>query len=172
MQATLVAFANGVEHTSFPEPERYQARRGSWNHAGLSFSGNGIKFLCELYTHKHSTCRVAQHNHISSSLRIAHLFPQSKCHPRVMSHSLPNLTLTPSTSSLLPFSATSPICPTVSPSQTSTMNLNPHIPWDGPRHSGGSTQIPSLTDFEPKTVEFKHNRRRSDRFWRPQAPKN
>ena len=35
------------------------------------------------------------------------------------------------------------------------MNLNPQIPCGGPRHSGGSTQIPSLTGYEPKSVEIK-----------------
>ena len=35
------------------------------------------------------------------------------------------------------------------------MNLNPQKPCDGPRQSGGSTQIPSLTGYEPKSVEFK-----------------
>ena len=72
-----------------------------------------------------------------------------------MSHSLPHLTLTTSTSSLSPFSSTSFISPTVSPSPTSTMNLNPQKPCDGPRQSGGSTQIQSLTGYEPKSVEFK-----------------
>ena len=43
----------------------------------------------------------------------------------------------------------------MSPSQTSTVNLNPSLPCDGPRQSGGSTQIPSLTDYEPKSVELK-----------------
>ena len=31
----------------------------------------------------------------------------------------------------------------------------PTKPCDGPRQSGGSTQIPSLTGYEPKSVEFK-----------------
>ena len=36
------------------------------------------------------------------------------------------------------------------------MNLNPNIyPAIGPQQSGGSTQIPSLTGYEPKSVEFK-----------------
>ena len=54
-----------------------------------------------------------------------------------------------------PISSTSPVFPTVSPSQTSTMNLNPYTPCDGPRQSDGSTQIPSFTGQEPKSVEFK-----------------
>ena len=35
------------------------------------------------------------------------------------------------------------------------MILNPYVPCDVPRQSGGSTQIPSLTGYEPKTVEIK-----------------
>ena len=81
--------------------------------------------LCEQYTHKYSTYRVAQHDLISSRERAwlkswkaqdcTYLCPYNKCHPRVMSPSLPHLTLTTSTSSLSPISSTSPIFPTVSP---------------------------------------------------------
>ena len=35
------------------------------------------------------------------------------------------------------------------------MILEPFIPCDVPRQSGGSTQIPSLTGYEPKSVENK-----------------
>ena len=35
------------------------------------------------------------------------------------------------------------------------MILDPYIPCDVPRQSGGSTQIPSLTGYEPKLVEVK-----------------
>ena len=36
------------------------------------------------------------------------------------------------------------------------MNLNPNIyPANGPQQSGGSTQFPSLTGYEPKSVESK-----------------
>ena len=35
------------------------------------------------------------------------------------------------------------------------MNLDPYIPCGVPRQSRGSTQIPSLTGYDPKTVEFK-----------------
>ena len=73
-----------------------------------------------------------------------------------MSHSLPHPTLTTSTNSLSPFSSTSPIFPTVSLSQTSLMILQPKIPCDVPRQGGGSTQIGSLTGYEPKSVEFKN----------------
>ena len=62
-----------------------------------------------------------------------------------MSRSLPHQTLTTSTSSLSPISSTSPIFPTVSPTHTRSMVLDPYLPCDVPRKSGGSTQIPSLT---------------------------
>ena len=112
---------------------------------------------CEQNTHKYSTYRVAQHDHISSrehawpkscqAQDCTSLCPWNDCHPRVMSHSLPHLTLTTSTSSLSlsPISSTSPIFPTVSPSQTSPMTPNPWKPCDVPRHSGGSTQINHLS---------------------------
>ena len=35
------------------------------------------------------------------------------------------------------------------------MVLDPDIPCDGPRQSCGSTQIPSLTGYEPKSAETK-----------------
>ena len=73
-----------------------------------------------------------------------------------MSHSLPHLTLTTSTSSLSPFFIHFFY---LSDGLTFT---NKHCesqptkkPCDGPRQSGGSTQIPSLTGYEPKSVEFK-----------------
>ena len=105
--------------------------------------------LLSIITFHHANTR-------GSSLRIAHLCVLKiiVIHVSCMFHSLPHLTLTTSTSSLSPFSFSSPIFPTVSPSQTSTMNLNPCIPCDGPRQSCGSTQIPSLTGYEPKTEEF------------------
>ena len=103
--------------------------------------------------HQYSTYRVAQHDHISSREHAwlkswkaqdrTSSCHQNNCLPRVMSHSLPHLTLTTSTSSLSPIASTSPVFPTVSPSQTSTMVLDPYIPCDVPRQSGGSTQIPS-----------------------------
>ena len=79
-----------------------------------------------------------------------------------MSHSLPHLTVTTSTSSLSSFSSTSPIFPTVSPSQTSTMILNPKIPCDVPQQSGGSTQIPSLTCTERTHTPNTHRQQTTD----------
>ena len=35
------------------------------------------------------------------------------------------------------------------------MILDPYLPCDVPRQSGGSTQIPSLTGYEPESVEIK-----------------
>ena len=103
-------------------------------------------------TPTNSTYRVAQHDHISSRehARLKIKDCTSLCHPRFMSHSLPHLT----TDHKHKFPLTHLIhlsYPTVSPSQTSPMILNPYVPCDGPRQSGGSTQIPSLTGYEPKT---------------------
>ena len=72
-----------------------------------------------------------------------------------MSPSLPHLTLTTSTRFPSPFSSTSPIFLTVSPAQTRSMILDLYLPCDVPRQSGGSTQILSLTGYEPKSVEIK-----------------
>ena len=43
----------------------------------------------------------------------------------------------------------------VPPAQTRSMILDLYLPCDVPRQSGGSTQIPPLTDYEPKSVEIK-----------------
>ena len=65
--------------------------------------------VCEQYTPKYSKYRVAQHDHISSRkhawLKLErsglHIFVSyNNCHPSVMSHSMPHLTLTTSTNSL------------------------------------------------------------------------
>ena len=69
-----------------------------------------------------------------------------------MSHSLPHLTLTTSTSSLSP---TSPIFPTIYPRHTRPSVHDPYLPCEVPWQRGGSTQIPSLTGYEPKSVEIK-----------------
>ena len=95
----------------------------------------------EQYTHKHSTYRVAQHDHFSSrghawlksckAQDCTSSCPQNICHPRVMSRSLPHLTLTTCTSSLSPISSTSPFLPTVSPSQNKPYDSQPVciLPW-------------------------------------------
>ena len=72
-----------------------------------------------------------------------------------MFHSLPHLTLTTSTSSLSPILPTSPIFPTVCPAHTRSMILGPIFTCDVPRPSDGSTQVPSFTGEEPKSIETK-----------------
>ena len=67
-----------------------------------------------------------------------------------MSRSLPHLTMTTSTSSLSPIS---PIFPTFSPTQPSPLAHDPYLSCEDPGQSGGSTQIPSLTGYEPKVIE-------------------
>ena len=115
---------------------------------------------CAQYTHNYSTCRVAQHDHISPREHAwlkdcTSLCPQNNCHPRVMSRSLPHLTMTTSSSSLSPISSTSPIF-----SDGLTFAHRPYDsrplfflkkkkPCDVPRQSGGSTQIPPLTNVSP-----------------------
>ena len=64
-----------------------------------------------------------------------------------------HLTLTTSTSSLSP---TSPIFPTLSHSHPSPLAHDPYLLCEDPRLSGGSTQIPSLTGYEPKVIEPEH----------------
>ena len=66
-----------------------------------------------------------------------------------MSRSLPHLTLTTSTSSLSP---TSPIFQSSSSTHPSLLSHDPYTLRDS-RQSGGSTQIPSLTGYEPKVIE-------------------
>ena len=108
------------KQTTFPTPLRY-----------IDVARN-----CEQYIHKYSTYRVAQHDHISSRKHAwlerwkaqdcTSLCPRKNCHRRAMSHSLPHLTLSKSTSSLSPTSSTSPIFPTVSPTHTRSLVHDPH----------------------------------------------
>ena len=71
-----------------------------------------------------------------------------------MSPSLPHLTMTTSTSTSS-LSSTSPIFPSVSPTHTRPVALDTYFPCDVPRQSGGSAHVPSLTGYEPKSVEIK-----------------
>ena len=66
------------------------------------------------------------------------------CHPRVMSRSLPHLTLTTSTSSL----STSPIIPSSSPTLPDLLTHDPHLHCEDSRRSGGTTKFPSPTGYE------------------------
>ena len=103
-----------------------------------------------------------QIQHVQSCTGWSHFFTRTRVapelegsglhifHPRVMSRSLPHLTLTTSTSSL---SLSSPIFPTVSPTHTRSLVHDPYLPCEVPRQSAGSTQIPALTGYEPNTIE-------------------
>ena len=42
-----------------------------------------------------------------------------------------------------------------SPTHTRSLVHDPYVPCEVPRQSGGSTQIPALTGYEPKTIETK-----------------
>ena len=62
-----------------------------------------------------------------------------------MSHSLPHLSLSPA----------SPFFPTISQTHTRHLVDDEHLPCNVPRQSGESTQIPSLTGYEPIVIETK-----------------
>ena len=109
--------------------------------------------FCELNTHSYSKYRYVQvsaadtlnsmitfhHANTRGSrahkLRIARLGVSKSCyHPRVMSRSLPHLTLSTSTSSLSP---TPPISQSFSPSHPSSLVHDPFIPCEGSDLEGG-----------------------------------
>ena len=113
--------------------------------------------FCEQQTHKYSTYEIAQsctaRSHITTRTRVAQELQSSGLHIFV---SLKQLSSTCHVSFFAArdtdhkhkFSLTHFIhfsFPTVSLLQTSPMILDPYIPCDVPRQSGGSTQIPSLT---------------------------
>ena len=113
---------------------------------------------CEQYTHKDSTYRVAQHDHIASRehawLKLErsglHIFVSlkqlsSKCHVSFLA--------APDTDHKHKFSPTSPIFPTISPTHTRPLVHDPYLPCEFPRQSSGSTQIRSLTGYEPHLIE-------------------
>ena len=120
--------------------------------------------MCEKYTRKYSTYRVAQHDHTSSRehawlkapgsrgerLRIAHLCVlkqlSSPCHVSFLA--------APDTDHKHKFSVTyPPIFPTTSPTHARLLVHDPYLPCEVPRQSGGPTQIPSLAGYEPKAFE-------------------
>ena len=120
---------------------------------------------CEQNTHSYSMCRcaqcvstyTAQYDHISSrehawlksaQLRIARSgVLKTVCHPRVMSRSLPRLTLTTSTSSLSPASS---VFPPFSPSQSCPIQIYPATIHGG---VADPLKIPSPTGHEPKVIQ-------------------
>ena len=89
--------------------------------------------LHNLITSHHANMR-------GSSLRIC--VPKTFCHPRVMSRSLPHLTLTTSTSSL---SRTSPILQSSSSTHPSLLSHDPYLHCDDSRRSCGSSDLQSPT---------------------------
>ena len=118
-----------ISRTARPgSPRHMMARHGTWK----------------------ATLEAARPTTPIASRRLHIFVSQSSWHPRVMSRSLPHLTLTTSTSSLSP---TSPLFPTPSPSHPGPLAHDPCLPCDDSRQSGGSTQIPSLTGCEPKVIE-------------------
>ena len=82
--------------------------------------------LHSMITFHHANTRSSR----AGRLRIAQLVSWSNCHPRVMSHSLPHLTRSTSTSSLSP---TSLIFPTISPTRTRLLAHDEYLPCDVPR---------------------------------------
>ena len=121
--------------------------------------------LHSMITLHHANTRGSRAGRLSQDC--TSLCPQYDCRRCVMSHSLPHLTLTTSTSSL---SLASPIFQTVSPTHARSLVDDPYLPCDVPRQGGGSTQIPSLTGCEPKPIEFKNMRlkRSSLKNWSPE----
>ena len=104
--------------------------------------------------------RTITFHHANTRGSRMHIFvSRNSCHPRVMSRSLPQLTLTTSTSSLSP---TSSIFPTFSPSHPNPLAHDPYLLCEDSRPSGGSTQIPSLS--RPRGSEMICLRERQTRF--------
>ena len=100
--------------------------------------------------HSVSARHTAQSDHFSSreharSSSLRTCVPKAFCHPRVMSRSLPHLTLTASTSSLSP---TSPILQSSSFTHPSLLSLGPCIHYDELRRSCGSSDLQSPTGCE------------------------
>ena len=94
--------------------------------------------VCEQYTHKYSTCRVAQHDrsHFITRTRVAQELQSSKLNIVV---SLKQFVI--HVSCLIP-------CRTRPPIHTRPLVHDEYLPCHVPRQSGGSTQI-LLTHFIP-----------------------
>ena len=145
----LFDFQHG-RSTSNWEPHPRRLHRGSPRFQQRTFAECvNSTHTCTARTKLHSMITFHNANKRSSRagrLRIAHLGVLK----RVMSHSLPHMTLTTSTSSLW---RTLPFFPTISPTHTRPSVHDPDLPCEVPRQSGGSTQIPSLTGYEPNAIE-------------------
>ena len=89
-------------------PTKDEVFTGGGCQDGLSTAGASVLARVCVNSTPTNTARTELHSMITfhhantrgSSSRIAHLCPQNKCHPHVMSRPLPHLTLTTSTSSL------------------------------------------------------------------------
>ena len=167
------------QHSSSPDDWWFFSELGqvsvAWRKTSSQPTGG-----CEHCTHKHSTYRVAQHDHIFiTRTSVAQELEGSGLHIFVLKTIVIHVSCLvlcrtwhrPQAQVLSPISSTSPTFPTVSPLHTSPMILDPYIPCDVPRHSGGSTQIPSLTSYEPKSFENKAFNTEAI-AWRPLAQKN
>ena len=134
-----------------------------------------VPYLWTVHPQIQARHRVAQHDHVSprenSWLKSCkaqglHIFVTLKTLVIHMScpHPSPHLIVSTSTSSLC-----HPFHPPLLPFRRcllykqASLVLDPQIPCDGPPQSGGSTKIPSLTGYEPKSVEINAIDTRSDR---------
>ena len=103
--------------------------------------------LHSMITFHHANTRGSR---VHSSGLHAVVSQKTVCHPRVMSRSLPRLTLTTSASSL---SAASSVFPPFSPSQSCPLVLDPYIPATIPGGVADPLKIPSPTGHEPKVIQ-------------------
>ena len=110
-----------------------------------------MRTVCQHITlHSPITFRHANMRGSSSMICV----PKTVCHPRVMSRSLPHLTLTTSTSSLSP---TSSILQSSSSTRPSLLSHDPCIHCDDSQRSCGSSDLQSHTSYEPKRIELDRN---------------
>ena len=105
-----------------------------------------VQFIRTVCSHAHALTTRGSRMH-SPGLRIGVL--KIICHPSVMSHPLQHLSLSTTTRSLSP---TSPIFrPPLLP-QSGPLEMDPYTVRDSMR-SGGFTEIPSPTGYEPKVIQ-------------------
>ena len=120
---------------------------------------------CEQNTHSYSThsvaqcvstshCRVSSLYHANMRVSSSICVPKTFCHPRIVSRSLPHLTLTTSTNSLSP---TSPILQSSSSTHPSLLSHDSHTHCDDWQRSCSSSDLQSPTGYEPKRIELDKN---------------
>ena len=110
-----------------------------------------MRTVCQHIT-LHNLITFHHANMRGSSSRIC--VPKTVCHPRVMSRSLPHLTLATSTSSLSP---TSPILQSFSSTHPSLLSHDPFIHCDESRRSCGYSDLLFPKSYEPKRIELDKN---------------